>query len=109
LIYIGYIGVLRIDYNHRDLYKRGFITMNFHNRAALMMLTITMSACASQENVEQPKRVGLANPASTYCISLGGKRETRTDAAGNESSACHLPDGSIIDEWALFRRDHRQP
>jgi putative hemolysin len=92
----------------------GFIAMNFpsirqFNGAALMMLTTAMSACVSQETMEQPKRVGLANPASTYCISLGGKRETRKDAAGNESSICHLPDGTVIDEWTLLRRDHRQP
>jgi putative hemolysin len=79
------------------------------NAAALMTLITAMSACASQENLEKPKPVGLANPASTYCISLGGKRETRKDAAGNESSVCHLPDGTVIDEWQLFRQDHRQP
>ena len=78
------------------------------NGAALMALTTAMCACATRGTVEQAERVGLANPASTYCISLGGKRETRKDAAGNESSICHLPDGTIIDEWALFRRDHRQ-
>ena len=92
----------------------GFMVMNFpsnylFNGAALMVLTIAMSACASPETAEHPKPVGLANPASTYCISLGGKRETRKDAAGNESSVCHLPDGTVIDEWVLFRRDHRQP
>lgn len=92
----------------------GFIAMNLPsisliNGAALIVLTTAISACASPEPVEQSKPVGLANPASTYCISLGGKRETRKDAAGNESSVCHLPDGIVIDEWALFRRDHRQP
>lgn len=92
----------------------GFIAMNLRsislfNGAALMVLTTAMSACAFPETAEQPKPIGLANPASTYCLGLGGKRETRKDAAGNESSVCHLPDGTVIDEWALFRRDHRQP
>lgn len=76
---------------------------------ALMVLTTAISACASQQTDDSPKPVGLANPASKYCISLGGKRETRKDAAGNESSVCHLPDGTAIDEWTLFRRDHREP
>ncbi|WP_256701094.1 putative hemolysin [Caballeronia sordidicola] len=74
-----------------------------------MVLTTAMSACASQENAQRPSPVGLANPASRYCISLGGRRETRKDAAGNQSSVCRLPDGTTIDEWALFRRDHPQP
>jgi len=94
--------------------KPGFIAMNLpsislFNGAALMVLTTAMSACASSEPVEKPKPVGLANPASTYCINLNGKRETRMDAAGNQSSVCHLPDGTVIDEWVLFRRDHPQP
>jgi putative hemolysin len=95
-------------------HKFGFIVMNSQsifllNTAAAVVLTTAMSACASQQSAQGPNRVGLANPASKYCISLGGKRETRKDAAGNQSSVCHLPDGTTIDEWALYRRDHRQP
>lgn len=74
-----------------------------------MVLTTAMSACAAPDTMEKSAPVGLANPASKYCVSLGGKRETRKDAAGNESSVCHLPDGTVLDEWKLFRRDHPQP
>lgn len=56
-----------------------------------------------------PPKVGMANPASAYCISLGGKLELRKDESGNQFGLCHLPDGTQIEEWALFRRDHPQP
>lgn len=67
------------------------------------MLSLT-SGC----NVTEPThQVGLANPASEYCISQGGTLEIVRDAAGDRGM-CHLPDGTVIEEWALFRRDNGQ-
>ena len=51
----------------------------------------------------------MANPASEYCISQGGELEITSDDAGNQTGMCTLPDGSVIEEWELFRRDHPQP
>lgn len=53
---------------------------------------------------EQPA-IGMANPASEYCLSQGGRLEIVREASGNERGMCHLPDGTVIEEWALFRRD----
>lgn len=50
----------------------------------------------------------MANPASEYCLSQGGRLEIVRDASGREKGMCHLPDGTVIDEWALYRRDHAQ-
>lgn len=47
--------------------------------------------------------VGMANPASVYCIQLGGVPETRKDSQGAEAGYCRLPGGRVVDEWALFR------
>jgi uncharacterized protein len=47
--------------------------------------------------------VGIANPASGYCVAQGGTSETRTAADGSESGMCVFPDGSEYDEWALYR------
>ena len=49
--------------------------------------------------------VGMANPASVYCAKLGGKTLIEETAAG-ERGICVLPNGTEIDEWELFRRDH---
>ena len=51
--------------------------------------------------------VGLANPASVYCAEQGGSSVPRETPQGTVSD-CHLPDGRIIEEWALFRADHPQ-
>lgn len=47
-------------------------------------------------------RAGMANPASVYCARLGGQLEIRQEQAG-EAGYCHLKDGSVIEEWKLYR------
>lgn len=49
---------------------------------------------------------GIANPASTYCVSIGGQsivRQTPSGAVGY----CRLPDGKVREEWALFRNSRK--
>ena len=54
---------------------------------------------------EKPHRVGgHGNPADVYCDEQGGQVQTVTNAKGDESSLCHLPDGTVEDTWSLFRR-----
>nr|WP_243854443.1 DUF333 domain-containing protein [Comamonas sp. JUb58] len=48
----------------------------------------------------------MANPASVYCVEQGGKLHIHSSASGDQG-ICRLPDGQEIEEWALFRRDHR--
>lgn len=50
----------------------------------------------------QPGKTGLANPASVHCETLGGKLEIRSGKDG-QYGVCHLPDGRVCEEWALFR------
>lgn len=51
--------------------------------------------------------VGMANPASVYCVDIGGTVSIQDTAAG-QMGVCTLPDGSVIEEWELFRRDNPQ-
>ncbi len=51
---------------------------------------------------DAPQSIGMANPASTFCIDNGGTLTTvKTDAG--ESANCTLPSGVVCDEWKLFR------
>ncbi|MDH4078109.1 MAG: DUF333 domain-containing protein [Acidimicrobiia bacterium] len=47
--------------------------------------------------------VGLANPASVYCVSQGGEVVIVTAADGGQQGLCRLPDGTEIDEWEYYR------
>lgn len=46
--------------------------------------------------------VGIANPASVFCVSMGGILNAVTTDSG-EYSNCQLPNGSVQEEWAYFR------
>lgn len=44
----------------------------------------------------------VANPASVNCVNKGGTLEMREETGGT-AGYCHLPSGTVCEEWALFR------
>lgn len=44
----------------------------------------------------------LANPASTYCVNGLGGQVSLAEEGGGQVGYCHLPDGRVCEEWALF-------
>lgn len=48
--------------------------------------------------------MGISNPASEYCIKVGGDLQTLTRGDGGEYSICNFPDDQSCEEWALYRR-----
>ncbi len=53
--------------------------------------------------VTEEGKTQIANPASEYCIKMGGKLEMKTDENRGQFGICYLPDGTDCEEWALFR------
>lgn len=71
------------------------------SRLLPLIALLPLAACGGGGAPTTP-RAGLANPASVYCADLGGRLEIRREQAG-EAGYCHMPDGSVIEEWQLFR------
>jgi putative hemolysin len=46
--------------------------------------------------------VGIANPASVYCASIGGTTNI-VDSGNGQVGYCQLPSGENVEEWANFR------
>jgi len=65
------------------------------------------SALMTHQDPSHVQSIGMPNPASAHCIKIGGRLEIRNDADG-AVGICHLPDGTKMEEWALFRRDMGQ-
>ncbi|KAF0806861.1 putative hemolysin [Alcanivorax xiamenensis] len=59
-----------------------------------------MSNTTEQDDSAGP--TGMANPASQYCEQVGGELEIRDEQNG-QVGYCHLPDGRVVEEWALYR------
>ncbi|MCD4500253.1 putative hemolysin [Chromobacterium vaccinii] len=72
-------------------------------KPALAALPALLLAACAQNPAPQPQAVGMANPASVYCVKQGGKLLPQKDAAGGEYALCQLPDGRAVEEWTLFR------
>ncbi len=49
------------------------------------------------------KPIGMPNPASEFCIKKGGKLKIERDEQGNQFGICHLPDGTVCEEWKFFK------
>lgn len=49
--------------------------------------------------------VGMPNPASVYCLERLGTLDIQERAEG-QVTMCVLPDGSRVEEWAFYRRNH---
>ncbi|MDH2528299.1 DUF333 domain-containing protein [Acinetobacter baumannii] len=73
-----------------------------------MATSTILTACNSVPSVNDEKPIGMSNPASEYCIKLGGKSILQKDKDGGEYALCQLPNGQTIEEWELFRKDHPQ-
>ncbi|MEB3702601.1 DUF333 domain-containing protein [Candidatus Bealeia paramacronuclearis] len=48
--------------------------------------------------------LGLANPASQFCVDSGGKVYIEKRGDGGEYGICDLGDNQLCEEWALLRR-----
>ena len=77
-------------------------------KTMLLLGALNLSGCAASEPSapEPPKVIGMPNPAAVYCEEKGGQSVKVTIAQG-ESADCILPGGERIDEWKLYRRDHK--
>ena len=65
-----------------------------------------LAACSASEKQESPN-VGMANPASEFCLKQGGKSEIRKDKDCREYGVCHLPDSTVVEEWEYFRQHNK--
>ena len=58
------------------------------------------------EDFPEQKMIGMANPASVYCVEQGGESIIRKDKDENEYGICKFKDGKEVDEWEFYRKNH---
>jgi len=49
--------------------------------------------------------IGMANPASKFCVDQGYKLEIRTDETGGQYGVCIFTNGKECEEWKFFRKE----
>ncbi|MDX3805639.1 putative hemolysin [Bosea thiooxidans] len=68
----------------------------------VLMLGLVLIVAGCTNAADEVGNAQISNPASENCIKLGGHLEFRNEKGG-KVGYCHLPDGRVIEEWALFR------
>jgi len=69
----------------------------------LGLVLTSLAACSSTPNKDTTvPKIGMANPASQYCVEQGGKLDIRNESNG-QVGYCKLPNGQVVEEWELFR------
>lgn len=58
------------------------------------------------EDFPEQKMIGMANPASVYCVEQGGESLTKQNKDGSEYGICKFKDGKEVDEWEFYRKNH---
>lgn len=88
--------------------NRKVVLMN-HRRSrfsasAAALSTALLVGCGSSDPrpTTTTTSAAIANPASVFCVSQGGKVEI-VDEAGGQVGYCDLPGGTRVEEWAYFR------
>ncbi|UOM34952.1 DUF333 domain-containing protein [Acuticoccus sp. I52.16.1] len=76
------------------------------SRLLVLVALLPLAAHAAEGDAPVPGATGLANPASEYCASRGGTVVIEDEADG-QVGYCHLPDGRVVEEWDLYRAEHR--
>ncbi|MCM2680108.1 putative hemolysin [Echinimonas agarilytica] len=72
---------------------------------AIAVVAIVGCGQSTSESNASKTAVGMANPASEYCASLGGENVTEKSEDG-DVAMCKLADGKPVDAWDLFRAHH---
>ena len=58
------------------------------------------------EDFPEQKMIGMANPASVYCVEQGGESITKQNKDGSEYGICKFKDGKEVEEWEFYRKNH---
>lgn len=89
--------------------------MTKKNRISGLVLAVaavgSLAACEHHPQERSGRGVGplrMPNPASVYCVKKGGELKMEMTDKG-QVGYCHLPDGRVVEEWALFRQDNPRP
>lgn len=67
-----------------------------HAAVLAAVMTVALAAPAAAQ------LVGLANPASTFCVATGGELVI-SDSASGQTGICLYSGGLAIEEWTLYR------
>lgn len=68
-----------------------------------VLATLQLVACTPQHSAM--KLPGMANPATNWCVKVGGEPSQVNTEAG-VVGYCTLPSGERVEQWKLYHQSH---
>ncbi|MCG8708914.1 DUF333 domain-containing protein [Brenneria sp. 4F2] len=76
-------------------------------KTVAICLAISFSSGGIAADVQSSKSE-IVNLATAYCENKGGKVVTiKSTNTSGKSTKCLLPTGEFIEQWKLYKRDHK--
>ena len=69
----------------------------------LILIIVGLGIWFVYNGLSEKKDVGIANPASVFCVDNGGRLDMRTDATGGQFGVCVFDNNTECEEWMYFR------
>ena len=79
---------------------------NNENKQSVSVGNVNQNNNYQNEDFPEQKMIGMANPASVYCVEQGGESITKQNKDGSEYGICKFKDGKEVDEWEFYRKNH---
>ncbi len=73
-------------------------------KIGLAAITVLIAGC-TVSGPDPVLAIGMPNPATVYCLERLGTLDIQERPEGN-ITMCVLPDGSRVEEWEFYRRNH---
>jgi putative hemolysin len=90
------LRVVKVEHNKKLLWVIGFLVL------VLIIVVIVLRQEITKRDALILNDTQIANPASVFCTSQGGKLELVNNESGSYG-LCTLASGVVCEEWALFR------
>lgn len=103
ILLVGLLS-MSLEAHNKDMSRKVKKPVNV--KQSVSVGNINQNSNYQNEDFPEQKMIGMANPASVYCVEQGGESIIKQDKDGSEYGICKFKDGKEVDEWEFYRKNH---
>lgn len=103
ILLVGLLS-MSLEAHNKDMSRKVKKPVNV--KQSVSVGNINQNSNYQNEDFPEQKMIGMANPASVYCVEQGGESLTKQNKDGSEYGICKFKDGKEVDEWEFYRKNH---
>lgn len=103
ILLVGLLS-MSLEAHNKDMSRKVKKPVNV--KQSVSVGNINQNSNYQNEDFPEQKMIGMANPASVYCVEQGGESIIKQNKDGSEYGICKFKDGKEVDEWEFYRKNH---